>query len=88
MQCDLGTIAITIVDWAHEEVQEDTLQLLADRGVKATLFATHASPQLRYCRGDRQFELGIHPNFNPLLDVSADGRNVDCLGRGAACGTR
>ena len=61
-----ATLAITLdVDWAPDCVMEDVAGLLLDRGVKATWFATHASPALEFLRRHADlFEVGIHPNFN------------------------
>lgn len=57
-------ICLTLdLDWAHDAVLEDTLDLLGDR--PATLFATHPTPLLR--RDLPHLEIGLHPNFNPLL---------------------
>lgn len=54
------------VDWAPEEVIEDTISLFAEHNAKITFFSTHRSEQL--LRADRNFvEIGIHPNFNKLL---------------------
>ncbi len=54
------------IDWAPDPVIEDTLGLLASAGVRATIFATHPTPALQDL-DPTQFEIGIHPNFNPLL---------------------
>lgn len=55
------------IDWVIDEVLEDTLQLCADAGVSTTLFATHKTRVLE--RLDSSiFEVGIHPNFNKLLE--------------------
>lgn len=54
------------VDWAPDAVVADTLELLAAHGARATLFATHETTVLRGIEADG-FEVGIHPNFNPLL---------------------
>lgn len=55
------------VDWASDEVLEDTIALLDGAGVKATFFATHKTAVLE--RLDRRrYEIGVHPNFNPLLE--------------------
>jgi len=61
------TLAITLdVDWAPDYAIEDVAQLLIDRTVKATWFATHCSPALAFLRKHADlFEVGIHPNFNP-----------------------
>jgi mRNA-degrading endonuclease YafQ of YafQ-DinJ toxin-antitoxin module len=55
------------VDWSHEEVIDDTLSLLSQYSVETTWFATHDSPVLQNIVSDRLFEIGIHPNFVPLL---------------------
>jgi hypothetical protein len=69
------------VDWAHEEILADTVAILDRYGAKATFFVTHDSPTLRGLDRDR-YELGIHPNFNPLL-VGAGGtdyrRTIDAM---------
>lgn len=61
-------IFLTIdIDWAHDEVLEDTIDLVEKAEVAATWFVTHDTPLLeRLCKNDN-FELGIHPNFNFLL---------------------
>ena len=55
------------IDWAHDEILEDTIQLIEETGVCATWFITHETSYLEFLRGNPRFELGIHPNFNPLL---------------------
>ena len=56
------------IDWAHDEVIEDTLQICESYSAPATFFATHKSAALNHGAIDlTQHELGIHPNFNPLL---------------------
>lgn len=61
-------VAITIdIDWAPDIVLAHTLELFSEAGLPCTLFATHASSCLNGL--DKQkFEIGIHPNFNPLLN--------------------
>ncbi len=54
------------LDWAHDVVLADTLELFRHWGVPCTFFATHATPVLANL-DERVFEVGIHPNFNPLL---------------------
>jgi len=59
-------IILTIdVDWAPEEMIEDTLLVLEEYKVKATFFCTHKSPLLL---NQKEHELGIHPNFIPLIE--------------------
>lgn len=71
-----GTLALTIdVDWAPEAVIADTLELLARYDAPATIFATHESPLLREAESNL-VELGVHPNFNPLLEGHSS-RTVD-----------
>lgn len=53
------------VDWAPEWAIEMCADLCAGAGVKATFFATHASPFLTELSTDPRFEVGIHPNFLP-----------------------
>ena len=55
------------LDWAIDEVIEDTLDLLRSHNRPATLFCTNGSPALSDLALGDQFELAIHPNFNPLL---------------------
>ncbi len=63
----MKTVITIDIDWAPDEVLEHTLELFAKTGIPCTLFATHATELLRGL--DRQqFEIGVHPNFNPLLN--------------------
>ena len=60
-------ICITLdTDWCPDEVLAYSIQLIEDYGQKATLFATHRSAL--FCDAGCKFEIGIHPNFNPLLE--------------------
>ena len=64
----LNDIFITIdIDWACDDVLHDTINLLENAGVSATWFVTHDTPILNRLRANKNFELGIHPNFNNLL---------------------
>lgn len=66
------------VDWAHEEILQYTIDLLRGADISSTWFVTHESAVLSNLRGDNRFELGIHPNFNFLLEGdSRNGRNVN-----------
>lgn len=68
------------VDWAHDEVLSDTIDLVDQAGVHATWFVTHDTPVLERLRANPRYELGIHPNFNWLLAgdarQGADAREV------------
>ncbi len=48
------------IDWCPDEFLADTLKLLDEARVKATIFATHKTPLLENIKGH---EVGIHPNF-------------------------
>ncbi|MDP1571603.1 MAG: hypothetical protein Q8L86_16535 [Vicinamibacterales bacterium] len=61
------------IDWAHDEVLADTIAIVERAGVSATWFVTHDTPLLERLRENPAFELGIHPNFNFLLN--GDARN-------------
>lgn len=55
------------IDWAHDEVLQDTIALVSPTGVPATWFVTHDTPGLELLRRNKRFELGLHPNFNRLI---------------------
>jgi len=70
----LDAIFLTFdIDWAHDDVLVDTIELVELAGVAATWFVTHDTPVLDRLRANPKFELGIHPNFNFLLE--GDDRN-------------
>ena len=81
-------IAITFdLDWCPDEFLEDMLNILDKAGVKATFFATHATPLLANIKGH---EVGIHPNFlnytikdynvelDRLMDIYPQAKGVRC----------
>lgn len=59
------------IDWASDEVVSYLINLLHEYGVKATFFATHVSDILTDLIGDDHFEVGLHPNYNFLLNGDA-----------------
>ncbi len=61
------------IDWAHDDVFNDTIDVVEHFDSPATWFITHETPCLKRLRANRKFELGIHPNFNFLLE--GDDRN-------------
>jgi hypothetical protein len=66
------------IDWAHDDVIAYTIDLLEKADVAATWFVTHDSPVLERLRLNPNFELGIHPNFNFLLQGdSRNGKNAE-----------
>lgn len=56
------------IDWASDEVLEYCIDMVESAGVKVTWFVTHETALLQRLRDNPNFELGIHPNFNPLLE--------------------
>ena len=68
------------IDWAHDEILKDTLNIVEEAYVPATWFVTHATPVLNDIRALQSQELGLHPNFNPLLDgVSSNSQNAEMI---------
>ncbi len=63
-----GKLFLTIdIDWAHDEVLVDTIDLLDRSDANVTWFVTHDTHLLGRLRANPNYELGIHPNFNGLL---------------------
>ncbi len=60
------------IDWAHDDVLNYTIDLVESYDVCATWFVTHETPILDRLRANPNFELGVHPNFNPLLNGSLE----------------
>jgi len=56
------------MDWAPDEVLLDTLELIQGSGVTSNWMVTHSTPVLSDLRSARNVELGVHPNFNGLLN--------------------
>jgi hypothetical protein len=67
------------IDWAHDAVLSDTIDLIERAGVKACFFVTHDTPLLARLRANPLFELGLHPNFDPLLRGEAQRSARDIL---------
>lgn len=68
----LNKLFLTLdIDWANDDVLNDTIDLIERYDVAATWFATHQTRVLDRLRENPKFEIGIHPNFNFLLE----GRN-------------
>lgn len=58
------------IDWAADEVLADSMSLVLATKTKATWFATHKTDLLSKIQKCSNWEIGIHPNFNKLLDGS------------------
>lgn len=56
------------IDWASDEMINLTLDLFEPYDVPVMFFATHESVILERIRKNPNWDLGIHPNFNFLLD--------------------
>ena len=63
------------VDWAPEEVIQDTIDLFNVYDTACTFFATHRSEVLLGCDTDK-FEIGLHPNFNYLVQGKGGAPNI------------
>ena len=62
-------IFITLdIDWANDLVLKDTIDIISQYGARATFFTTHDTPLNSLLCSNEDFELGIHPNFNFLLN--------------------
>ena len=55
---------------------EYVLQLTSDGGIKPTLFLTHISPLERKLFKQKKYDLGLHSNFEKLLNGD-DGNRKD-----------
>lgn len=55
------------IDWAHDDILADTINIVEKFGVSATWFVTHNTGLIERLCDNVSFEVGIHPNFNPLL---------------------
>ena len=66
------------IDWAPEEIIDDTISLFEEYGVKCTFFSTHNSKVL--AAGSKElFEIAIHPDFNPILNGTSNLRAIDVI---------
>lgn len=65
------------IDWANDDVLNDTIAIMERAETAATWFVTHDTAVLNRLRANPRFELGIHPNFNFLLEGDPrNGRNA------------
>ena len=62
-------IFLTIdIEWSKDEVVDYVIDIAEDANIPITWFVTHETKVLDRLRSNPLFELGIHPNFNNLLD--------------------
>lgn len=60
------------MDWACDELMDFLYQLLEEYGLAATIHITNPFKSLDKYKKNRRIELGIHPNFNGLVDGNAE----------------
>lgn len=56
------------LDWADDVVLGETLDIIEENDITATIFVTHGTRLLERMRRNGKIELGLHPNYNGLLD--------------------
>jgi len=65
------------LDWCSDEVLRFTIDLLEESKICTTLFVTHPTDLLIKLKENKDIELGIHPNFNLLLNGDFTyGKNI------------
>lgn len=65
-------------DWCSDEVLSYTLDIIEKYDIKATFFVTHETKILKRMKANSNIELGIHPNFNFLLNGDfRQGKSID-----------
>lgn len=64
------------IDWASDFVLEDALQLASDCGIQPTLFVTHGSSLVHNLFKEKNYDFGLHPNFEKLLNGD-DSNGID-----------
>ena len=80
--CDEGSwknkVFLTFdIDWAADEVIEDVLLLCDPFDVEITFYATHQSGIINQMSFNKKYEIGLHPNFNPLLSGDENGQETN-----------
>ena len=79
-----GRIFLTVdIDYSIDEVTHFTLDMIEKTNVEATFFTTHNTSLNKRILANPLFELGLHPNFNPLLEG-----NGSCSAMEVACKTK
>lgn len=67
------------MDWACDEILQHTINYLNKEHVPATFMITHNTPLLQQLRNNPAFELGIHPNFQKLLNGNLMNENMESV---------
>ena len=63
------------MDWACDELMDFLYDLLEEYELSATIHITNPFKSLEKYKKNRRIELGIHPNFNILVDGNTGGEN-------------
>lgn len=63
------------IDWAHDEIILDCYDLVCFYSVATTWFVTHKTEIIQIFKENKSIELGIHPNFNELLNGKTEIKN-------------
>ena len=65
------------VDWASDEVLNYIIDSIERVKIPCTFFITHNSTIIQRLRGiPHLVELGVHPNFNPLINQELNAKSV------------
>jgi hypothetical protein len=66
------------LDWCHDDVLLYSVELFRRYDVPVTFFVTHATDLISEMLKCESFELGIHPNFNKILNNDiCYGKNIE-----------
>ena len=73
-----GDLFLTFdIDWAHDDVIRDCMVLVERYDASATFFMTHQTAMIKELRENKKIELGIHPNFNKILNGTENGTSAE-----------
>lgn len=61
------------MDWACDEIMDFLYDILEQYDVSATINVTNSFRSLEKYKMSKRINLGIHPNFNKLLDGITEG---------------
>lgn len=67
------------MDWACDEVMNFLYDLLENYGLSATINITNYFCNIGRYRDNKRINLGIHPNFNPIINGDAGGDNKEVV---------
>lgn len=67
------------MDWACDEVMDFLYDLLENYGLSATINITNYFCNIGRYRDNKRINLGIHPNFNPIINGDAGGDNKEVV---------